>query len=996
MKRPFHFLLILPLLLAGACIKDQFAPYPPLPNEEDKSVMLKVSVPSGSKRAGTRSIGDPQENTIETLDVLAFKMVGGVETFQYWTQGRKEAENIEGSATQSFNVKLRVSEEQQRFVVVTNARSKIMELIAQADWGNANKEAMLSQLEVNLGSTGRWKSSGVADFAAMPMWGESPFMVIENATTTMGTISMLRMVAKIEVQLDDEYDPNIVNKFKLKSVHIYNVHTRGRIVPKPGTEYVGLDMKAVKPSIPDTATIDLGPLAYAQAHDFDPPGIPDVAMRGAIYLFEREAINSSDCYLDETCIVVGGLYDNDIQPSYYRIDFVDQNDQHIDILRNHNYFCNIMEVKGRGYPTVDEAYRIKSYNNIVAKIIEWDDRVASVAFDDHFVMSLSKDDFEFYREATDIELSNNVLYVYTDYQTPDPGSISGWYVEKIVDRTTGLPVSWLHVTPDHGNPGNRTKAVLTYEANYTGEDRAAVIWIAAGRMRIAVKVSQSKYPPIKLEIVDANNKPIRELVFHSLEGERPAAQGFSVIWEPYAFPVAVHSVNLVGKTPFDPASGIPTLDIPGGGTGVKTYQIQPSAITSTDILSDPFIEKASMVTFLVNNGPNNEAQSIFLRQLHYNLVVDHDPSYLLDGLRHTIYVKSNAEWRIKSVVETSSDPSRPLLDLQGGDNLKVGTMGGYNILGGDLITFTVTNGGRSLWGKVEVVFENTETPKLFDDKKITLIFALPRVNLVNFCSSAEYNLVPTNNNTTNAGYMLANGLNFGIDETSKVYSRGFNVTSYTANNSITQTNINNADIVVVVYNYTLSSAGCQVLADYVLNGGVLLFMSENNTNYVQADLFRRIFPGSSITISDNNIVNNKLLQLSSNINDAIINGPFGDLRGLYVGTDAGGDRRVNHSSMPAGSFTLYADYTDYGRSGAATYHDQSAILRLNDYPMIHICDGGFFHSNNAGSTTGSPFVLSDGKPFAKSYGNDAGFRQPAHNAALFGNMMVWAIRESEK
>ena len=995
MKRPFHFLLILPLLVAGACIKDQFTPYPPLPNEEDKSVMLKVSVPSGSKRAGTRSIGDPQENTIETLDVLAFKMVGGVETFQYWTQGRKEAENIEGSATQSFNVKLRVSEEQQRFVVVTNARSKIMELIAQADWGNANKEAMLSQLEVNLGSTGRWRSSGVADFAAMPMWGESPFMVIENATTTMGTISMLRMVAKIEVQLDDEYDPNIVNKFKLKSVHIYNVHTRGRIVPKPGTEYVGLDMKAVKPSIPDTATIDLGPLAYAQAHDFDPPGIPDVAMRGAIYLFEREAINSSDCYLDETCIVVGGLYDNDIQPSYYRIDFVDQNDQHIDILRNHNYFCNIMEVKGRGYPTVDEAYRIKSYNNIVAKIIEWDDRVASVAFDDHFVMSVSKDDFEFYREATDIELSNNVFYVSTDYVDPNPMSGLGWKIDKIVDRTTGEPVSWLFATPDQGAPGNRTKVVLTYEANYTGEDRAAVLWIAAGRMRLAVYVSQSKYPPIKLEIVDANNKPIRELVFHSLVGVKPAAQEFTVIWEPYTFPVAVHSVNLVGKTPFDPASGAPTLDIPGGGIGVKTYQVQPDSISTAEVTKDPFIEKASMLTFLVNNGPNNEAQSIFLRQLHYNLVVDKEPSYLLDGSQHTIYVKSNAEWRIKSIVETSSDPTKPLLDIQSGDNLKVGTMGGYNTLGGDLITFTVTNGGRSLWGKVEIVFENTETPKLFEDKKITLIFALPRIRVANFGNTDNnFNLRPTTN--TNGGLMLTNGVNFGINESSTVYSRGFDMNIFTANRSITKTNVDNADIVVITYDYVPEQSECTVLADYVLDGGVLICMWEVTSNVNMQDyLFKGIFPGSGITITNSNPRSNMLLQLSSSVDDVITNGPFGDLRGMYVGTDAAGDKRVTLSSMPTDSYTLYADYTDYAPVPPVINSGQSSILRLNDYAMIHICDGGFLSTGSNNATT-RPFVLIGGAPATKSYGSNSNNRQQIHNSALFGNMMVWAISETGK
>ena len=990
-------LLTLSLLAIASCSEEAILPasgIAPGRDTDEKSVMLKISVPSKTQGGGTRSIGESQENTIETLDVLAFKVEGGEEVFQYWTQGDKDSGNLEGASSQSFSVRLRMREHQQRFVVVTNARSKILELILQADWGNANKEAMLSKLEVNLGSTGRWRSTDPLNYATLPMWGESGLMTIGSETTTMGTVSMLRMVAKVEVQLDTVFNPLIKSKFKLKSVRIYNTNTTGRIVPKPGMQYVDEYMKAIKPSIPASATIDLGPLEYAQTHDFDAPGELDVAMRGAIYLFEREAINSEDCILDETCIVVGGLYDNDAQPSYYRIDFVDQSDQHLDILRNHNYLCNLLDIKGRGYPTAYEAYLGKSYN-IVANIIEWDDSASSVAFDNHFTLSVSKDDFEFYREATDIELSNNVFYVSTDYVDPNPMSGLGWKIDKIVDRTTGEPVSWLFATPDQGAPGNRTKVVLTYEANYTGEDRAAVLWIAAGRMRLAVYVSQSKYPPIKLEIVDANNKPIRELVFHSLVGVKPAAQEFTVIWEPYTFPVAVHSVNLVGKTPFDPASGAPTLDIPGGGIGVKTYQVQPDSISTAEVTKDPFIEKASMLTFLVNNGPNNEAQSIFLRQLHYNLVVDKEPSYLLDGSQHTIYVKSNAEWRIKSIVETSSDPTKPLLDIQSGDNLKVGTMGGYNTLGGDLITFTVTNGGRSLWGKVEIVFENTETPKLFEDKKITLIFALPRIRVANFGNTDNnFNLRPTTN--TNGGLMLTNGVNFGINESSTVYSRGFDMNIFTANRSITKTNVDNADIVVITYDYVPEQSECTVLADYVLDGGVLICMWEVTSNVNMQDyLFKGIFPGSGITITNSNPRSNMLLQLSSSVEDVITNGPFGDLRGMYVGTDAAGDKRVTLSSMPTDSYTLYADYTDYAPVPPVINSGQSSILRLNDYAMIHICDGGFLSTGSNNATT-RPFVLIGGAPATKSYGSNSNNRQQIHNSALFGNMMVWAISETGK
>ena len=1005
MNNKFFTLLLLMLLALLSCSEESVIQNP-LPQQgpmmDEKSVMLKVSVPSKMHGGSTRSIGEIQENTIETLDVLAFKMEGSEEVFQYWTPGFKDSGNLEGSSSQSFSVKLRIRDHQQRFVVIANARSKIQELIVQANWGNANKEIMLSQLEENIVTTGRWNSTGASNYTALPMWGESNFMLIGSETTSMGTVSMLRMVAKIEVQIDSVANPLLKSKFKLKSVHIYNTNNIGRIVPKPGTTTV-VDgyTKAVTPSIPASASIELGPLEYAQPHDFAWPGEPDVAMRGAIYLFERQAINISAFVLDETCIVVGGIYSNDAQPSYYRVDFVDQYEIYLDILRNHNYLCNLLDIKGRGYPTAFEAYMGKSYN-IVANIVEWDNSVSTVAFDNHFTLSVSKDDFEFYREATTIELSNNVFYVSTDYVDPNPMSGLGWYVEKIVDRVSGEPVDWLEATPNQGASGTRAKVVLTYEANYTGEDRAAVLWIAAGRMRIQIQVSQSKYPPIKLELKDSTNRPIRELVFQSNSGDTPDAQKFTVSWEPYTFPVAVHSVNLVGKVPFDPASGIPTIDIPGGGVGEKTYHIQPPAISPTEIANDPFIEKASMVTFLVNNGPNNEAQSIFLRQLHYNLVVNKESSYLLDGGQHRFYVKSNADWRIKSIVETSSNPNRPLLDIQAGDNLRVGTLGGYNTLFGDPITFTVVNGGRSLWGKVDIVFENTD--KLFSDKTVTLIFALPRVRVANFGttgSSNNYNLNPTANKT-NAGYMLTNGVNFGIDTASKVYSQGFGITFVSTANTITKARLDTTDIAVVVYDYRPTTGEAVVLANYVKNGGVLICMWEGvNAQGTSLDtLFREIFrtpsfPNPGISTTNSNPTNNRLLQLSSSIDDLITNGPFGNLRGLYVGTDAAGDRRVDLNSMPLGSFTLYADYTDYSQPSPTIVNNQSAILRLNDYAMIHICDGGFLGAGGTGNT-GMPLNLdSSGEPTARNYGQNSN-RKPAHNAALFGNMMVWAIGETGK
>ena len=990
MKRIFKHILLLSFLFGmESCFKDTSDITSNKDNKE-KSVTLKVAIPYAASQGSTRSIGEAQENTIETLDILAFKVENGVETFQYWSEAKKDAGNSEGAFSQAFSAKLFVEDYQQRFVLVTNARNKVEDLILQADWGNADKEAMLKQLEVNLNTSDRWNAISASNYTAIPMWGQSEPKLIKGNTATIGTISLLRMIAKVDVQLDENI-AGLTSKFKIKSVHVYNTNTSGRVVPKSGAEYVDANMIAKKASLPDYVSSASAPLKYV---DFTSPGEEDIAMRGAIYLFETAAKNAGN-FLEETCIVVGGLYGSDIQETYYRLDFFASDETtHLDILRNHRYICNIVAVKGRGYTTVDEAYKAKSFN-MVANILFWEENASNAVFDGHYMLSVSKDEFEFFRDAVDREKSNNVLHVLTDYYTTDLNAVSGWYVDKIVDYASGNPVTWLNVTPDNGSAGNRTKAVLTYEYNDTGADRKAVIWIAAGRMRLAVSVTQSKHPPISLDIVDTEDRqPIQELLFTSLVGVRPAAQQFEIDWEPETFPLTVNVATLDGKVAFDPTSGAPTTGTLNGN-GTHIYTVHPQALTQPEINTNPFFEKASMYTFVVSNGPSIEAKTIFLRQIHYNLVATPEQSYLLDGSQYTLNVRSNAEWRIKSIVQTSSDPSREFLNLATGDKLFVGSTGGYNTDAGDPVTFTVVDGERSLWGKMDIVFESTETPKLFEDKTITLMFALPRVRIVDFGSDDNYNL-RTTANTYNAGSMLSRSVNFGLDEqNSTVYSRGFDFTHYANNSDITAANINSADIVVVTFPSGANDTQARVLADYVLSGGVLIFMSESNTSSMQNELFRRIFPGSNITIIETNNRDDVVLKLADNVDDMVINGPFGDLRGLHVGTDAAGDRKIDLTTMPAGSYTLYANYADYSPVPVINYANQSAILRLNDYAMIHICDGGFLGSqNNNTSTYYRPFLIdSNGKPAWKNYGRSTN-KYPIYNSALFANIMAWAISQT--
>jgi len=486
-------LILFALLFFSCSLEQPIAP--DVYSQGEKAVMLKVAVPNSTQQKGnTRSIDLEQENMIQTLDVLAFKVEAGVYTFQYRAHAKREAGSNNGVSIQSFNAILRVKDETQCFVLITNARNQIDALVAgRADgWVGQEKEGMLSQLTFDLNGGDRWKAVGSSDFTAIPMWGETEPMVIDPAVASISNapIPMVRMAAKIEVQLDQSV-LGLTNTFKLKSVHLYNTNRSGRIVPIPDVDHIGTDKVAKKASLPYPVTPVTGPVAYT---DFTPPGIPDVAIKGAIYLFETAAKNNGN-FLTETCIVVGGLYGSDTQESYYRLDFLSTDGAtHVDILRNHRYICNIVSVNGRGFTTIDDAYRAKSLN-MTANILAWEEGVIThIVFDNQYMLGVSHDRFDLSPDEHKATHTDNILTVATDY--PDGWTASVWADKAGLtpvppDAISGLP--WLRIDPTSGigNAQPQPMHLLT-DANIVFAERTAYIHIKAGRLTYIVTVVQGR------------------------------------------------------------------------------------------------------------------------------------------------------------------------------------------------------------------------------------------------------------------------------------------------------------------------------------------------------------------------------------------------------------------------------------------------------------------------------------------------------------------------
>lgn len=1006
-------------IFLSSCVHERDTVDPDDIQDAEKEVVFRLAVPYVAPLGDTRSIGAEEENTISTVDVLAFRVDGNNEYYDYSVTGYKTSGNTEGASTQSFTVSVRVKDYKQRFVIITNAREKVRQLVGSSDRSDEDKSVMLAGLEVAIGQAGdKWNTTGASDYTALPMWGESAQENITSATTALsGSIPLLRMVAKINVQLDESVD-GLTDKFRLKSVRLYNTNTIGRVVPDAATlseetrnneRYI----LAVSPTLAPNSTLYEGPLVY---DDFSAPGKEDVALRGAIYTFETEAAGSAKM-LDATCLVVGGVYGSDSDPTYYRIDFVEEDgESYRPILRNHQYIANITEVKSSGHTTPEEAFASKSLN-MTAEILEWDEGgMGNIAFDGQYVLSVSREEFGFSRDERSSDTGDNVLFVFTDYTTSAAGAKSGWYVEKIVDAADGVTeVDWLAVTPEQADASVKQKTVIMLDANNTGAARSANIIFAAGRLRYPVTVDQSTVPDVKLTVFDVEtNNTVTEMTFPTIAGTAPRQRVLGVRWVPKDSELVVGNTDI--STPgFPSGSGAPVTGNITNENGTVSYTIQPPAFTAAEVTlpdGDPFLEKVSKVDFMVSNGMSYLSESVFLRQIHYDLITDPAAYYLLDGNTYSFSVKSNSAWRIKSVVESSAGT---LLNLQSDDNLKAGTTGGYNTSVGEEISFTVADNPR-IWGTIEVTFECTDSERYFEEKTITLIFATGKRKLLGMALANSYGYNPVLPGTINRGIdsytMLTTPVNFGLTAGSTVITEGFEFSGKSLTLSESDDTIrnylnlnpgadpkDNPDIVVIGYNLYFTESQAQMYLEHLNRGGVLIIFSEVIYNEI---LMRTIFGDNTITQHGINAAG--AVYALPDTDDPVLNGPFGDLRGLQWGEDSSSTSSL--FNLPLDEIEVYSVGNNISGSNlyipsGKTAEQLVTAFRHKTLNLIWAGDGGFLSTYSATSNTAYPCKIdADTKRPIPYTGTGSGFgrgtpKYSVYNSQFFANAIAWGFSQTD-
>ena len=292
---------------------------------------LHLSLPGSEKEAGTRAITSVQEDAIDIsqLKVLAFKENGSTEIFAY------EAPQVIIQAGK-YVVTLKQSQagEKYKLVIIANTGSK-MPFIPE----NTSKSDALKMITFN--ATGVWKTNSSTDYTPIPMWGETATAQVITPSTSLGSITLLRALARVDVgcTLSGETASGLAN-FTLKSVSIYRTKNKGYAAPVNGGTITGNVVTSV--SIPPDAGINSA-LTYACSDG--------KSLIRTIYVAETEQGTSKD---NNVCLVIGGTYAGSL--NYYRVDLTSSG-SYIPIKRNCRYMMNIKTVSNVGYTTEAEALK---------------------------------------------------------------------------------------------------------------------------------------------------------------------------------------------------------------------------------------------------------------------------------------------------------------------------------------------------------------------------------------------------------------------------------------------------------------------------------------------------------------------------------------------------------------------------------------------------------------------------------------------------------------
>lgn len=390
---------------------------------DNRQVDLQVSVPKTYTLTS-----DDKESKVQTLDVLVFGTSNTDSRYalRYACQGVP----VEGTWSENrYTVYFPIGS---GYIlhVFANCREQLTTKGAFTSIGT-DMNALLKKLTANIDCNADATES-------LPMHGYKENVVITgNVDENMVYINLLRSVAGVQVATnatiattDDKQTvtPGTLSNFKLQEVYTYFQMKNGRMAPAADAYEAATGDAArttrdvTKATLPDTEEEQK---VYSKQEKIIKTGIAESnQVSPCIYLYENTPITATNGYevptednkqRATTRIIVGGLYDKDTQPSYYRINFTGDDGKTLtDILRNNKYTLNIKSVTGRGYATPDEAAE-NVPAQIVSEVISWKTPIVNIDFNNENWFKAETKTLTLPREATSdfmasTEIGSNVPF----------------------------------------------------------------------------------------------------------------------------------------------------------------------------------------------------------------------------------------------------------------------------------------------------------------------------------------------------------------------------------------------------------------------------------------------------------------------------------------------------------------------------------------------------------------------------------------------------------
>ena len=200
------------------------------------------------------------------------------------------------------------------------------------------------------------------------------------------------------------------------------------------------------------------------------------------------------------------------------------------------------------------------------------------------------------------------------------------------------------------------------------------------------------------------------------------------------------------------------------------------------------------------------------------------------------------------------------------------------------------------------------------------------------------------------------------------------------------------DILTIGYSYIITEEIAEIIADYLKKGGVVLLYSQATLGTER--LLRNLTGSNSIKINTGE--RGGAVYKFSNVDDPVLNGPFGDVRGKQWGksnTDADGTKLVE--GIDTSRIVVYSDGYDWSNN---TQQPGVSAFRHKDYHLIYVGDGGFNEGGGSyGETIKYPFRNDAlfNRPVPRSnYGR--GDRFTVYNSIFTANAVAWALKMAEE